>query len=252
MQKVIWMYVVAMLVLAPISYFALGSSDNSNQAKANTNANTNQHSLISGLVTVASKPQVWLSSLCILTGYQLYWASYSFSAYMQNHYGMTAVAVGTITVASQWMRPVGAIAAGFAGDFLGNERVLSSLLVLNSMVLMLLAFLPLASSAAVLLTTVLCISLLTYGVRGIYWATIESCDISNHVKGLAIGLLSFIGFAPHAYLPQFRSHLISLYDEKQAYEIYFCSIAAMGLVGAIAAWLLTKKNIQPSTASDHS
>ena len=247
MQKVIWMYVIAMLVLAPISYFALGAKDDSNQAEANNN----QHSLITGLKTVTSKPQVWLSSLCILTGYQLYWASYSFSAYMQNHYGMTAVAVGTITVASQWMRPVGAIAAGFAGDFLGNERVLSSLLVLNSIALMILAFLPLTSGPAVLLTTVLCISLVSYGVRGIYWATIESCDISNHVKGLAIGLLSFIGFAPHAYLPQFRSYLIGHYDEKQAYEIYFCSIAAMGLVGAIAAWLLTKKTVQPSTVTEH-
>jgi len=118
------------------------------------------------------------------------------------------------------------------------------LLVLNSIALMVLAFLPLTSGPAVLLTTVLCISLVSYGVRGIYWATIESCDISNHVKGLAIGLLSFIGFAPHAYLPQFRSYLINLYDEKQAYEIYFCSIAAMGLIGAIAAWLLTKKNVQ--------
>jgi len=240
MQKVIWMYVIAMLVLAPISYFALNSED----SKTNDSKEIKRSSLSEDILTVAKQPQVWLCSVCILMGYQMYWGSYSFSAYLQNHYGLTAVTVGTIMTASLWMRPVGAIASGFIGDKINNEKTLAVLMILNAIGLVALAYVPVASGLAILLGMIIFISFVTYGIRGIYWATIESCDISNHVKGLAIGLISLIGYAPHAYLPAFRAYLIDHLPEKQAYEIYFCSLAGMGLLGALAAWMLVRKSTQ--------
>ncbi len=237
MQSVIWMYVIFMLVLAPVSYFALGDDK---QKTATVEVSNRSSSLIKDLMIIAKVPQVWLSSICILTGYQLYYATYSFSAYIQNHYGLTAVAVGSITVASQWMRPIGAIAAGFGADFFNRERVLSYLLLANSAAVVALAFMPSGSGVIVLLGTVLFVGLLTYAVRGIYWATIETCDISNHVKGLAIGLISLIGYAPHFYLPLVRGHLITEFPEKTGYVIYFNLIAICGVLGAIAAWKLKR------------
>jgi hypothetical protein len=43
--------------------------------------------------------------------------------------------VGTITVAKLWMRPIGGIAAGFMGDWINPEKVLSILLALASIAL---------------------------------------------------------------------------------------------------------------------
>lgn len=240
MQRVIWMYVIAMLVLTPISYFALSSKD----AEVNSSITTNKSTLRDDIFTVARQPQVWLCSVCILMGYQMYWGSYSFSAYLQNHYGLTAVTVGSIMTASLWMRPVGAVASGFIGDKINNEKTLAVLMILNAIGLVGLAYAPVTSSVVILLAMIIFISFLTYGIRGIYWATIERCDISNHVKGLAIGLISLIGYAPHAYLPAWRAYLIDHLPEKQAYEIYFCSLAGLGLLGAFAAWMLVQKNTQ--------
>lgn len=243
MQSVIWMYVTAMLILAPISFFALKSQSNHSAKERNqTAALIKKSSLVNDLAILFKKPELWLCSICILTGYQLYWATYSFSAYMQNHYGLTAVAVGSITVASQWMRPIGAVAAGFFADFLTREKVLASLLVVNSLALLLLTFLPAGSGATVLLGTLLCIGLVTYAIRGIYWSTLESCDISNHVKGLAIGIISFVGYAPHAYLPLLRASLIETYSERTGFTIYYSILAFMGFLGAIAAWMLMKRS----------
>jgi len=173
-----------------------------------------------------------------LCGYQLFWATYSFSAYMQQNYGLTAVAVGSITVAKLWMRPIGAAAAGFAGDYLNREKVLAILLLFASISLGGLVILPTTAGIPMLLAVVLSIGILTYAVRGIFWATLESCNIDNRIKGLAIGAISLLGYSPDIYLPLINGALLQRYPGKLGYGIYFAGIAIMGVLGAIAAWRL--------------
>ncbi len=237
--KVIWLYVGMMLVLAPISFFVL--NEPLPEGDKQTTQKHSSSNVIADLKILASKPEVWLCAICILTGYQLFWATYSFSAYMQVHYGLTAVAVGSITVAKLWMRPIGAAAAGFAGDFLNREKVLGILLVLSSIALASLSVMPVTIGSIALLAIVLVIGLLTYAVRGIFWSTLESCQISNSIKGLAIGLISLIGYSPDVYLPLLSNYLFEQYPGKTGYTIYFNIIAVMGLMGAFAAWELRRR-----------
>jgi len=176
-----------------------------------------------------------------LTGYQLFWATYSFSAYLQETYSLTAVAVGTITVAKLWMRPIGAAAAGFAGDLFQRERVLAGLLLAASIALSMLILVPVGASQWVLLSIVLLIGLLTYGVRGIYWATLESCDILPKIKGLAIGIISLIGYSPDIYLPLINAALVEAYPGKTGYAIYYSGLSLCGLFGVAAAIMLARR-----------
>jgi sugar phosphate permease len=232
LHKVIWLYVGMMLLFAPISYFIL---DDPEPSANNGDINKADRNWVSDLVSIAKQEKIWLCAICILTGYQLFWATYSFSAYMQNFYGLTAVTVASITVAKLWMRPIGAAAAGFAGDFLNREYVLSGLLVLSSIALAGLVSLPAGAGTAVLLGIVLVIGFLTYAVRGIFWSTLESCKVSNNIKGLAIGLISLVGYSPDMYLPLASGYLFEVYPGKSGYAIYFGGIAGMGLIGAFAA-----------------
>ena len=237
LRKVIWLYVGMMLVLAPIAYFILDDPDEGSQHQSHT-SNIDKANLWRDLKIIASKEQLWLCAICILTGYQLFWATYSFSGYLETYFGLSAVAAAYITVAKLWMRPIGAISAGFAGDFLNRERVLMSLLVLASIALASLGFLPLNASTALLLFIVLAIGFLTYAVRGIFWSTLESCNISNNIKGLAIGVISLIGYSPDIYLPLLDGYLQQQHPGKDGYQYYFLIIASMGLIGALAAWRL--------------
>lgn len=241
LQKVIWLYVVCMLVLAPIAYFILPDPNDDDPIDNDPEAIKPKSEFWQDLKTVATNLNIWLCGICILTGYQLFWATYSFSAYMQTQYGLTAVAVGTITVAKLWMRPIGAAAAGFAGDFLDRERVLGVLMLLASIALFGLVVLPAGSSSTALLAIVLLIGLLTYAVRGIFWSTLESCKVSNKIKGLAIGAISLLGYSPDIYLPLLNGWLLEAYPGKQGYNIYFTAIAIMGLFGTAAAFWLKRR-----------
>jgi len=239
LQKVIWLYTGMMLALSPVAYFVLHDPE-PERLMAVASPEKSNDNFWRDLKIVAGRKEIWLCAICILTGYQLFWATYSFSAYMQIHYGLTAATVGSITVAKLWMRPIGAVAAGFAGDFMDREFVLGILLLLSSIALAGLIVIPPSSGAIALLGMVLLIGLLTYAVRGIFWATLESCEVSNKIKGLAIGCISLIAYSPDVYLPLLNGYLIEQYPNKQGYDIYFGLIAIAGVFGAIAAWRLKR------------
>ena len=237
LQQVIYLYVAVLLIVSPLVYWLL---DENEQEKDQTNNGENVE-FKDDLKDVLSRKEIWLCAICIVCGYQLFYATYSFSAYLQQNFGLTAVVVGYITVAKLWMRPIGGIAAGFIGDWANPEKVLSVLLVLASISLALMAFLPASAATAVMVAMVLIIGLLTYGVRGLYWATLGGCDVPNRIKGLAIGVISMVGYFPEMYLPLISAPLLESYPGTLGYQIYYSLIAACGLCGAYAAYLLTKR-----------
>ena len=235
LQKVIYLYIGFALVLSPIVFFVIDDIKE-DVSLVRTDQSTGRFwADLKGLLSIT---ELWLAAFCILCGYQLFWATYSFSGYLQKSYGMTAVAVGTITVAKLWMRPVGAIAAGFVGDRFNLEKVLAALMLAGSIALAALIILPLTVSTGILLTVVLLVGLLTYAIRGIYWATLDSCNIPVRIKGLAIGVISLIGYSPDIYLPLINGAVLERFPGKLGYTIYFMGIVLMGLLGTLSAWRL--------------
>ena len=233
LKQVIYLYIAVLILVAPLVYLLLDDLEESPSSNKTTNINFKDD-----LMIVLRHREIWLCAICIICGYQLFYATYSFSAYLQENFGLSAVAVGTITVAKLWMRPIGGIAAGFIGDWSSPEKVLCILLVLASLALAVMAFLPTTSASILMLVVVLLIGLLTYGVRGLYWATLGGCNVPNKIKGLAIGMISMIGYFPEFYLPLISAYLLELYPGVMGYKIYYLIISIFGVLGAYAAYLL--------------
>jgi len=236
LKQVIYLYIGVLLVVAPLVYWLLDDFEETSVDDGQVSNSV----FMDDLMTVLKHREIWLCAICIVCGYQLFYATYSFSAYLQQNFGLTAVAVGTITVAKLWMRPIGGIAAGFIGDWSSPEKVLSILLILASISLAMMAFLPTTSASIVMLVVVLLIGLLTYGVRGLYWATLGGCNVPNKIKGLAIGMISMIGYFPEMYLPLISAPLLEAYPGVLGYKIYYLMISICGLLGAYAAYLLAR------------
>ncbi len=239
LQQVIYLYVAVLLVVSPLVYWLLDDREED----TDTSEGSVKSVFIDDLKDVLSRREIWLCAICIVCGYQLFYATYSFSAYLQQNFSLTAVMVGYITVAKLWMRPIGGIAAGFIGDWLNPEKVLSILLVLASLSLAMMAFVPASSAALLMIVLVLLIGLLTYGVRGLYWATLGGCNVPNKIKGLAIGIISVIGYFPEVYLPLLSAPLIENYPGGLGYKIYYLIVATCGLLGAYAAYLLARPKV---------
>ncbi|HIG66921.1 MAG TPA: MFS transporter [Porticoccaceae bacterium] len=239
LQQVIYLYVAVLLVVSPLVYWLLDDREEDSDISEEPTKSV----FIDDLKDVLSRREIWLCAICIVCGYQLFYATYSFSAYLQQNFSLTAVMVGYITVAKLWMRPIGGIAAGFIGDWVNPEKVLSILLVLASLSLAMMTFVPASSAALLMIVLVLLIGLLTYGVRGLYWATLGGCNVPNKIKGLAIGIISMIGYFPEVYLPLLSAPLIENYPGGLGYKIYYLIVATCGLLGAYAAYLLARPKV---------
>ena len=209
--EVIYLYVAVLLILAPVVYLALDDlkPDNGEQATGTPLKNDKSH-FLTDLKSILKNQEIWLCATIIICGYQLFWATYSFSGYLQN-------------------------------DFFDRQHVLTILLVLASASLASIAFLPDIAGTFLVLGIVLLIGLLTYAVRGVFWATLDSCNVPNRIKGLAIGVISLIGYSPDIYLPLLNSALLEAYPGRTGYAIYFVGLSVMGLFGALAAWQLGRR-----------
>ena len=249
LTRVIYLYISYLVLMAVLSFFLVSDEMPEGTEQELPEGEADFWADVAGLLR---NGRLWLASFCILAGYQLFWATYSFSSYMQENFGLTAVTVGTITVAKLWMRPIGAVTAGFIGDHFDRENTLAWMMLAGAAVLAAMAMVPLSASIPFLVSTVLIVGLLTYAIRGVYWATLDSCNVPVRIKGLAIGIISMVGYSPEIYLEPFRAVLLNRYPGKTGYSVYFILIAAVGLLGAVSAWrlrALVKRDSDSNNAS---
>ncbi|MEX3925648.1 nitrate/nitrite transporter [Paraburkholderia sp. BR10936] len=239
LRHVIYMYSFTCIALgALMSFFKDPAPAHAESKPVEANANG---SLWRDLATLAAIPQLWLMAAVVFCGYQIFWATYSFSAYLQQgEMHMTVVAAGMVTTAKLWMRPIGGIGGGFLGDRLSNLRVLIWALFLAVAGLIGLIVLPALRNMALLGAVVLFIGLMTYAIRGLYWTLLDYCAIPMRITGLAIGLVSLIGYSSDIFLPLVNGYITEHYAGMLGYQIYFAYVAAIGTLGGIAALVLKR------------
>lgn len=167
---------------------------------------------------------------------------------------MTVVMAGTLTTLKLWMRPIGGIGGGYLGDRFSTLGVLTTALFLAALGLVALVVLPTLghidprAGVAMIAVVVLVIGILTYAIRGLYWSLLDQCGIPLRITGLAIGLVSLVGYSPDVFLPLVNGWTTEHFPGLLGYQFYFSYIAAISVIGGIAA--LALKRMRTTVAKD--
>jgi sugar phosphate permease len=241
LRHVIYLYSFTCIALGALMtlFKDQAAQEGSDDAAAEAQADGTRNSLWRDLATLASIPQLWLVAAVVFCGYQIFWATYSFSAYLQQgELHMSVVTAGMVTTLKLWMRPLGGIGGGYLGDRLSNLRVLIVAMFLAVLGLIGLIFLPALRNVALLGVVVLFIGLMTYAIRGLYWTLLDHCAIPMRITGLAIGMVSLIGYSSDIFLPLVNGYITQHYAGMLGYQLYFAYVAAIGAVGGVAALVL--------------
>ncbi len=171
-------YMYAFLCIALGVVLALVKDPQGTKDAAANRAAKKRSNVLVDLKTLAAIPELWLVAAIVFCGYQVFWATYSFSAYLhEGEIGLTVVMAGTITTLKLWMRPIGGIGGGFLGDRYSKVSVLVIALFLAALSLLGLMAAPRISSHVLLVFLVLFIGILTYAIRGLYWSLLDRCNI---------------------------------------------------------------------------
>ena len=233
---VVRFYGIAALALAPLVIWAL---HNPGEQSPKATDSPGQGSILADFATIMANPRTWLAGLTILIGYQMFWVSYSLAGLLESVFELSAVTVGTITVVRLWMRPVGGLLAGFIGDYFHVVRFLGVLMLAGGAAVIALPLLPAATGVLLLGPMVMLIGVLSYGIRGIYWATLDDCDVSAGTRGLAVGVISLLAYTPDIYVPVVQSWCMETWPGQTGYQVYYGIFGASGVVGFIAAYRLS-------------
>ena len=84
-----------------------------------------------------------------------------------------------------------------------------------------------------------------FALRGIYFAILEESKIPKHQTGLAVGLISFVGYTPDIFFAPIAGRLLDCAPGVLGHQLYFqmlVFIAILGLIiSTIMIYLLAKR-----------
>lgn len=239
LRPVIHMYAYTCLGIGVLAGLIL--PNDRNRARESGAARQGGSSAFGDFLMLIRIPEIWLVSLIVLSGYQLLWATFSFSSYIQAHFSASAVLAGELTVIKLWMRPIGAIGGGFLGDRFSNVNVLGGGMFAAAIAWMLFVLVPGAGPVWLLAGCIVVLGLMTYSVHGLYWAIVDRCRVPARVTGLAIGIISMVGLSPDVFLPMISSAISRRFPGVLGTQLYFTYIAACCLAGSGLVYVFKKR-----------
>jgi sugar phosphate permease len=195
---------------------------------------------IKEVLAVLRMPVVWLIAVVILSAYCAYWGTFRFTSYSTDIFGLSVTIAAAISVGKMWLKPVGALAAGFAADRFGIARSVSFLFAVLVVSFGAFAVLPgVPALIPVMLANVTLATLAVVALRGIYFALLEEGGVPMAVTGTAAGVVSVIGYTPDIFMPLLGGVLIDRFPGAEGYRYFFLAtsgICAVGLVAALMIW----------------
>lgn len=219
----------------------------------NDTSNSDDRIRLRDITMVLKMPAVWLISLIVLSSYSVYMGSTYLTPYFTTVLGASVTLAGFLAIVRNYvLMLLGGPAGGYIADKTGSiSRVILCCFVLMIISLALFAFLPPNTSMILVMVGVMImLSASMFGMRGIYFATLDEVDIPQRVTGTAIGVISVIGFFPEVYMNLLAGNLLDKFQGAQGYQMIFLVMLGFAVLGFISTVLLSqiiKKNQQLKT-----
>ena len=173
---------------------------------------------------VLKKPAIWLVSLLIFTTYSMQVAFEYTTSYMTQVIGISAVTVGTVaTLRDNVCGIAGSPAAGAWADRIKSPtRVALYLLLMESVLCAVLFFSPQSRGfAPALIGLILIISVVLYGVRGVYYSTMSETGIPVSLTATATATVAVLGYTPDMFMSLWCGHILDTYGYEAGYRRIF-------------------------------
>lgn len=197
---------------------------------------------LSDIGEVLKLPIVWLLAIIIMAAYSGYWGAVYFTPYATETFELGSVLGGAVGTAKLWIAALVAVVAGFIADKIGPAKAVFWAFILMTFGFLVFALLPgRPGLLPLLLVNVAVISAAVYGLRGIYFSLLEQGGVPIAVTGTATGIISIIGFTPDIFLPPLAGVILDANPGAGGYQLYFLLIAALSLIGLIAAFVVYRK-----------
>ena len=195
---------------------------------------------VSEVFGVLKIPAVWMQGIIVVCAYVGYKATDDFSLYANEVLSFNEVDSAKIGTLALWLRPVLAIMAGILADRFSGTRVISFAFLITMLCSILIAAGLLESLVFIVLIVLMASLVGVYGIRGIYFALMEDVDIPLKATGVAVGVISVIGFLPDVFMSPLMGWLLDTNPGPVGHRLVFLVLAVFSLMGMATAIQLSK------------
>lgn len=209
--------------------------------EAESDAPTEKGNLIEELLYVLKFPGLWSLAIIIFACYTLYCTQSYITPYFTEMFGASAALAAFIALIRTYFIAIfGGPIAGIWADRIGSSaKVLRIALPVACATV--LAYLVIPAETSFLWLATIAMVVLAFSVfltRGVYFAAIDELSIPLKYTGAAIGLASFIGFIPEAFVYTLVGSWLDNNPGVTGYKIMFSYMMVIGIIGFIFSIIL--------------
>lgn len=249
LKSVLLIYSLAPFITGIIIWFVIPEKQYSSGGK--TVSHKEKH-IEGGVAQAFRMPQVWLLAVIIFCAYVLYVGGFDFPAYAEKAYNKTKTFGAIVGTIRDWMRPIAALGAGLLADRFSSSRMVSiSFVILICSFLTMGLITPEPNMVWLLWTQVISGALAIFALRGVYFAIMQETGVPIGLTGVTVGIVSFIGFMPDAFLHTVSGWFVDTFPGTSGYRYYFLVLAFMAFLGLVASLYIRRYRYhEPAAVAD--
>ncbi|MEO0323064.1 MAG: MFS transporter [Myxococcota bacterium] len=200
---------------------------------------------------VLERPRTWLLGGVVFAAYAAFWGTFYVAGFATAAHGQGPAAAAAASVFGVWVRPLAALGAGLLADRLGARRVVVGCFVLLTLACGSLALVPPAAGGlSGLYVQAGLLALGAYALRGVYFAMLAEGGLPTVLTGTAVGVISFMGFAPDLLLPYGFGRLLDGLPGATGYRALFATLTLSSMAGGLCAALHAPQRTDPHRRPD--
>ncbi|MDI3117434.1 MFS transporter [Clostridioides difficile] len=235
-KYVVWLYSAASIICGILLFFLVEEKKDSGVSDEGLS--------IKSLLKVVTMPKAWLIGLIIFSTYLVFSSLTYLSPYLSEVYVMPMTLVSALSIIRTYVIKMGASpVAGVITDKVGSSiRVMFVGFIL--MTVSTAAYLVIPESTGfiwIAVINMIILSVILFGFRGIYFASVSESNISLETTGAVVGFASFIGFSPDAFYYTIAGNWLDKYGQTGYTYIFILSVVC-AVIGIFATYALNKIN----------
>ena len=248
MLKVVLFYSLVLIVVGIIAVITFKEDNESiNKTKdASKDVSKERISTVSLFMKVIKRPSVWLISGIVFCSYFMNIAFYSVSPYSEDIMMLTPAMAGAMVVIAQWARPLSALLAGIFGDIISVSKTVQ--IGFLSMIVGMLGviFLPASASYTIIFIIFLVFVYIgMYALQANHFALLEQGDIPSEETGMAVGVISTLGYLPEVLASQVGLIFMTKFSNNgvktvMSYKSYYMFLVGIFILGIIFTLIFNK------------
>ena len=140
-----------------------------------------------------------------------------------------------------YLRPLCAVSAGIIADKITSSKSCIYLFIISSLSYLILSLTSQNIFFTLIFSNLVISMIAVFSIRGIYFSLIQEAKVPINITGIAVGIISLVGFFPDIYIGPLFGSFLDNYQITKAFQKCFIVLFCVSLLGAICSAFLRRR-----------